>query len=73
MNEYQEKLKSLGFVSVPTTSKKVTKHFEDTNRVVGYEIESGKPGTGVSEKQDAKITGGEAYLNPAIVKACTDD
>ena len=69
METYKDKLKSLGFVAKPTTRKVNPKHFEDTNRVVAYEIESGKPGTGVSHKQDATIVGGEAYIPPAIAKA----
>lgn len=66
---YKDKLKSLGFVAKPVTHKRTVVQHEDNGRVVGRHDEHGKPGTGVSSRVDATVTGGEARLNPAFVKA----
>ena len=39
MNDYQEKLRSLGFSTKRGTSKRVDKVNEDTGKPAGYEVE----------------------------------
>lgn len=66
--DYKEKLRSLGWVAKPTTKKITTAHHEGNGRQVGYHTEYGKPGTGVSHRVDATVTGGEARVNVPLLK-----
>lgn len=68
MESYKDKLKSLGWIGKPTIKKVIPANHEDNGRQVGYHTEYGKPGTGVSHRVDATVTGGEARLNVPLIK-----
>lgn len=63
---YKDKLKSLGWVAKPTTSKRTQVINEENGKHGGFHTERGKPGTGVSEGIDATVQGGTVKVNPNI-------